>query len=440
DGAGMSAASVAKRRTPDLEIVAFERGAHTSYGACGIPYYVGGTIESADDLVARTPEAHRRNGIDARIRTEVVAIDLAARRLTVRDTITREETTEPFDQLVIATGAVATPPPIPGAEAAEPARTIETAERLRSDLQTRGGDRAVVIGAGYIGLEMAENLVHRGLRDVTLIDHSPQVMNTLDADMALHVQEAAEGEGIRVLLNVDIEEVTVEGGRANGVRTSEGLLEADHVLIGTGAKPDVDVARAAGVRIGEDTGAIVVDDHMRVPDHDGVYAAGDCVESHHRILNRPANIQLGTHANQQGRIAGINATGGDLAFPGVLGTAISRICRYEISRTGISEREAQDAGIDYVTRTIEHRTRAGYYPGGGPVWVKLLAEPGTGKLLGGQIVGAQGAGKRIDTVATALWSGMTVAALQFADLAYAPPMSPTLDPVIVAARALAGAI
>ena len=439
DGAGMSAANAAKRRNPELEVVAFERGAHTSYGACGIPYYVGGMIETADDLIARTPEEHHRRGIDVRIRTEAVAIDLAARTLTVRNTVTREETTEPFDQLVIATGAVATPPPIPGAEAAEPARTIETAERLRSDLETRGGERAVVIGAGYIGLEMAENLVHRGLREVTLIDRAPQVMATLDADMALHVQAAAEGEGITVLLNVDIDEIELDDGRPVGVRTSEGRIAADHVLIGTGAKPAVDVARAAGLEIGE-TGAIAVDDHMRVPGHDGVFAAGDCVESHHRILDRPANIQLGTHANQQGRIAGINATGGDLAFPGVLGTAISRICRYEIGRTGISEREATEAGIKYVATTIESRSRAGYYPRGGPVWVKLLADPDTGRLLGGQIVGVKGAGKRIDTVATALWAGMTAEELQFADLAYAPPMSPTLDPVIMAARALTASL
>lgn len=430
--AGMSAASVAKRRDPDLEVVAFERGPYTSYAACGIPYLVGGRIREVDDLVARSPDKHRANGIDVRIRTEVVAVDLAARTLTTGD-----GATEPFDQLLIATGAHATPPPIPGAEATEPARTLDAAEKLRAEV-SRHGTHAVVIGAGYIGLEMAENLVERGMQ-VTMVDRAPQVMSTLDADMAEHVQTAAEGAGITVMLGVDIEEIVRHpDGRPRLVRTSEGDLPADHVVIGTGAKPDVALAREAGLAVGESTGALVVDDHLRAPGHDGVFAAGDCVESRHRILDRPVNIQLGTHANQQGRVAGLNIAGGDARFPGVLGTAISRICRYEVARTGLTEREAADAGIDAVAATTQSRTRAEYYPGAGPVWVKLVAERGGGRLLGGQIVGTETAGKRIDTIATALWAGMTADELQFVDLAYAPPVSPVRDPVLVAARAVAG--
>lgn len=433
--AGMSAASVAKRRDPDLEVVAFERGPYTSYAACGIPYLVGGKIAEVDDLIARSPDQHRENGIDVRTRTQVTAIDLAARTLTVEDEQTRETSTEPFDQLVIATGAKPTIPPIPGAQATEPAHTLDAAASLRGEVR-RHGERAVVIGAGYIGLEMAENLVNRGLQ-VTMIDRSPQVMTTLDADMATHVQDAAEGHAITVMLNVDVLEIVRDdAGRPTCVRTSEDDLPADHVVIGTGAKPDVELAKAAGITIGE-TGAIAVDDTMRTPGHDGVFAAGDCVESHHRILDKPANIQLGTHANQQGRIAGINAAGGAARFPGVLGTAISRICRYEVARTGLSEREAAEAGIDPVAAKIQTFTRAPYYPGAGPVWVKLVAERGTGRLLGGQVVGTETAGKRIDTVATALWNGMTADELQFVDLAYAPPVSPVRDPVLVAARALA---
>lgn len=434
---GMSAASVAKRRDRDLDVVAFERGPYTSYAACGIPYFVGGRIKTVDDLVARTPERHRENGIDVRTRTEVTAIDLAARTLSVRDERTREESTEPFDRLLIATGAYAPPPPIPGAEATEPARTLDAADELRAEVR-RKGSHAVVIGAGYIGLEMAENLVERGMQ-VTMLDRAPQVMLTLDPDMAGHVQDAAEGAGIKTLLNVDVQEIVRhDDGRPRLVRTSEGDLPADHVVIGTGARPDVQLAEAAGITLGR-TGAIAVDDHQRCPGHDGVLAAGDCVESHHRLLDRPVNVQLGTHANQQGRVAGINATGGDARFPGVLGTAISRICRYEVARTGLTEREAADAGIDAVAATIEAKTRAHYYPGAGPIWVKLVAERGGGRLLGGQIVGTETAGKRIDTVATALWAGMTADELQFADLAYAPPVSPVIDPVLVAARVLAGA-
>jgi NADPH-dependent 2,4-dienoyl-CoA reductase/sulfur reductase-like enzyme len=433
DAAGMSAASAARRRDPSLEVVAFERGPYTSYSACGIPYYVGGLVEDARRLISRSPEEHRANGIDVHTRCEIVALDLAARTLTARDA--DGERQEPFDQLVVATGAEPLLPPIPGAEAIEPARTVDAGERLRAALE-RGGRCAVVIGAGYIGLEMAEALVGRGL-SVTMIERAPQVMSTLDADMAAHVQEAAEGHGIRVVLESDVEEiVTDSGGAPVEVRASAGTYPADHVVIGTGARPAVALAAEAGLQVG-DSGALRVDDHQRCPGHDGVFAAGDCAESHHRVLDRQVNIQLGTHANKQGRIAGTNATGGDERFPGVIGTAVSKICRYEVGRTGIGEREAEHAGIEVVSATIEDRTRAGYYPGAGPIWVKLVAEPGSGRLLGGQIVGVEGAAKRIDVLATAIWTGLGVHELALLDLSYAPPFSGVYDPLLIAARATA---
>ena len=435
DAAGMSAASVARRRDPGLEIVAFERGPYTSYSACGIPYYVGGLVEEADRLISRSPEEHRANGIDVRTRCEVVAIDLGARRLTVR-AATGEESEEPFDQLVVATGAEAVRPPFPGAEAVEAAQTVDAAERLRASLE-RGGDSAVVVGGGYIGLEMAEAFVDRGLR-VTMIEQAPQVMATLDADMAGHVQEAAEARGVRVVLGAAVEEIVLDGAGAApvAVRTADETFEAAHVVVGVGSKPLVGLASEAGLEVG-DSGALRVDDHQRCPGHDGVFAAGDCAESHHRVLDRPVNIQLGTHANKQGRIAGVNATGGDERFPGVIGTAVSKICRYEVGRTGISEREANDAGIEIVSATIKDRTRAGYYPGAGPIWVKLVAEPGSGRLLGGQIVGTEGAAKRIDVLATAGWARLAVQELALLDLAYAPPFSGVYDPLLIAARAVA---
>jgi NADPH-dependent 2,4-dienoyl-CoA reductase/sulfur reductase-like enzyme len=434
DAAGMSAASIARRRDPEIEIVAFERGPYTSYSACGIPYYVGGLVEDADRLISRSPEQHRAGGIDVRTRCEVVAIDLAARRLTVR-AAAGEESEEPFDQLVVATGACSVPPPIPGADAIEPARTVDAGERLRAALE-RGGGSAVVVGAGYIGLEMAEAFVDRGLR-VTMIEQGPQVMATLDADMAGHVQDAAEATGIRVVLGAAVQEIVVDAaGAPVAVRTADECFDADHVVVGTGARPAVELAAAAGLQLG-DSGALRVDDRQRCPGHDGVFAAGDCAESHHRVLDRMVNIQLGTHANKQGRIAGVNATGGDERFPGVIGTAVSKICRYEVGRTGIGEREAQSAGIAVVSATIKDRTRAGYYPGAGPIWVKLVAEPGSGRLLGGQIVGVEGAAKRIDVLAIAVWTGVPVQELALLDLSYAPPFSGVYDPLLIAARATA---
>jgi NADPH-dependent 2,4-dienoyl-CoA reductase/sulfur reductase-like enzyme len=435
DAAGMSAASTARRRDGDIGIVAFERGPYTSYSACGIPYYIGGLFDDSDRLVSRSPEEHRERGIEVHTRHEVTAVDLDRRELTVRDLQSGEERTDGFDQLVLATGAEAVAPPIPGADATEPARTIDAAERFRAAL-SRGGESAVVIGGGYIGLEMAEALVQRGLR-TTLIEAAPQVMGTLDADMAAHMQDAAEGVGVRVLTARAVEEVVLgSAGSPCAVRAGGETIQADHVVIATGIRPAVALAEAAGIELGE-TGAVKVDDHQRCPGHDGVFAAGDCVESWHRVLDRAVNLQLGTHANKQGRIAGANATGGDLAFPGVLGTAVSRICRYEVARTGISEREAADAGIEVVATTIKDRTRAGYFPGAGPIWVKLVCEPGSGRLLGGQIVGVEGAAKRIDVLATCIWAQMGVEEIELLDLSYAPPFSGVYDPLLVAARAAA---
>jgi len=426
-----AAARARRRRDPeDLEIVAFERGPYTSYSACGIPYYLGGLVADLDALVARSPEQHCENGIDVRTGAEVVALDLDRRVLELAD-----GATEPFDRLVVATGARAVAPPIPGAQATEPARTLDAAERLSRQVE-RGGHDAVVVGAGYIGLEMAEALARRDLH-VALVDQAAEVFPVLDADMGAHVREAAEAIGIEVHTSTGVEEVLLDDdGRPRGVRTSGGELPARHVVMATGVHPDVELAEQAGLETGP-TGALAVDDHQRAHGGDGVWAAGDCVESHHRILGRPVNVQLGTHANKQGRIAGHNAAGGDLAFPGVIGTAISRLCRREVALTGLTETQASEAGFDACAATVETSARAGYYPGNGPVWVKLVAERGTGRVLGAQIVGAETAAKRIDTVAMAVWTGIAVDELQWVDLGYAPPVSGVLDPVLVAARVVA---
>ncbi len=436
DAGGMAAASVARRRNPELEVVAFERGAYTSYSACGIPYYVADYVHDSDELISRSPEEHRENGIAMHTRTEVTDIDLDRRVLTVRELNGNREREEGFDQLVYATGARETMPPVPGWEALEPALKIEPAERLKAKLGGAEGQCALVIGASYLGLEMAEALVQRGL-DVTLIDMADQVMGSLDPDMATHMQDAAEGIGIEVKLATALEEVLLDpGGHPHAVRTSQGEIRADHVIPAAGVRPVTALAEAAGLEIGE-SGALRVDDHQRCPGVDGVFAAGDCVESHHRILERPVNIQLGTHANKQGWVAGSNITGADLAFPGVIGTAVAKICRYEAGRTGVSESEASAAGIDYVSATIKSTTRAAYYPGAGSMWVKLLADPASGRLLGGQIVGEEGAAKRIDVLATCVWTGMPVQEMQLLDLSYAPPFSGVYDPVLIAARQVA---
>ena len=417
----------------ELEIVAFERGPHTSsYAACGLPYLIGGLVEAPDELIARTPEEHRANGIDVRIRHEVTAIDTKARTVTVRDLDAGEESVTHYDELVIATGASGITPPWPGIDAKGvlQLRTLDDAAQVEREIDA-GAKRAVVVGAGYIGLEVAEGLLARGL-SVTVIEKLDAPMGAvLDADMATAVADAMRSAGVDLRLGTSVTGFKVSDGRVTAVDTDSGPVEADLVVIGLGVRANVELARDAGIGVGE-AGGIVVDDHLRT-DVPHVWAAGDCVESRHRITGRGVVMALGTHANKQGRVVGTNITGGDASFGGVLGTAITKFQQLEIGRTGLTEREAAKAGLDAFAVTTESSSRAGYYPGAQSMHIKIVAERETGRLLGAQIVGGEDAGKRIDVLATALWNGMTVQEVGGMDLSYAPPFSPVWDPVLLAA-------
>jgi NADPH-dependent 2,4-dienoyl-CoA reductase/sulfur reductase-like enzyme len=440
DAAGMTAASQARRRRgPDeLEILVFERGNETSYSACGIPYWVGEVVEERDQLVVRTPEEFReKQGIDARIRHEVVRIDTAARTVRVRDLATGAETDHGYDQLLLATGASPVRPDLPGIHGPGVfgVQTLDDGQAVIDHLAglDRDRKRAVVVGAGYIGLEMAEAFVTRGM-EVHVVERSERPMNTIDPDLGDRIAAAMDGMGIDLRLSTGVEAIHHdEDGVLRAVRTSEGELAADVVVLGTGAAPNADLARDAGIPVGTDTGGVVVDVRQRTP-VEGVWAAGDCAEVHHLVSRRPDAIALGTIANKTGRVAGINLGGGYATFPGVLGTAITKVCGLEIARTGLGEAEARAAGYEPVCVSVESSTTAGYWPTSEPITVKVLAERHTGRLLGAQIVGEAGSGKRIDVLATALWNEMTVADLLHVDLSYAPPFSPVWDPVSIAAR------
>ena len=440
DAGGMSASAQARRLRPrdELEIVVFERGAFTSFAACGLPYLVGGEVAGPDELVARSPEEFRRSGVDVRTDHEVVSIDTDARTVEVRGPGSGGTTVEPYDELLIATGAVPVRPPFPGIDARGVFDLRTIPDGVAVDAAVRDARRAVVVGAGYIGLEVAEAFRLRGLQ-VTVIELADQPMVTLDPDMAAAVTEALDRLGVELRLGEGVQSFEVgDDGSVRGVVTSAGTVPADIVVVGLGARPNSSLAAAAGVPIGP-SGGIVVDRRMRSRvDH--VWAAGDCVESFHRVSRQPVNIALGTHANKQGRAAGTNLGGGYASFGGVLGTAITRVGDLEVARTGLNEREATAAGFEFVTATNTAPSRAHYYPDGSDVTVKLVAERRTGRLLGGQIVGGAGAGKRIDVVATALWNDMTVEELGGIDLAYAPPFSPVWDPVLLAAGRAAGAV
>lgn len=443
DAGGMSAAAQALRTAKatgrSLEVVAVDRGHWTSYSACGIPYWIAGDVASADALVARTPEQHRANGIDVRLLTEATAIDADAGWVEVHDHVAGRRERLGYDQLVIATGASPVRPDVPGADAAGiyGVQTLDDGGAVLRRLARRPPERAVVVGAGYIGLEMAEAMVRRGLA-VTVVDRGPEPMNTLDPDLGRQVQAAMEGMGIDVVTSAGVSAFEVGGsgddggsGAVRAVVTDAGTFPADVVVLGTGVRPATDLARAAGLPLGE-AGGLRTDDTQRVAD--GVWAAGDCVETWDRVRRDWVHVPLGTHANKQGKVLGTNLGGGSARFPGIVGTALTKVCDLELARTGLTEGDAVDAGIDHVAVTIESTTKSGYFPGARPITVKMVAERPSGRLLGAQIVGRDGSAKRIDVCAMALWSELTVAELAMTDLAYAPPFSSVWDPVQVAAR------
>jgi len=431
DAAGMSAAMQVRRRQPDREIVVLEKGRWTSYSACGIPYLVGGSVEDIDDLVARSPETFRAaHDIDVRLGHEARAIDLDAREVEAWDAEAGASVRVAFDTLHVATGARPLRPDLPGVDhpMVHGVQTLDDAARLEAEVHGRDGLRVVVVGGGYIGLEMAEAFVQRGL-DVTIVEAGAQVMPSLDADVAAPLVGALEGLGIDVRLGTALEAVEDGAVVAGGEH-----LPADLVVLGLGVVPNAGVAADAGLAVGV-KGAIRVDRRQRTS-ADGVWAAGDCCESRHMVAGVPVHIALGTVANKQGRVAGINIAGGYASFPGALGTAVTKVCSVEIGRTGLSLGECERYGFAAVEASVEGESRAGYLPERRKIRVKALAEVGTGRLLGAQIVGEEGTAKRIDVLATAIQAGLTAEEVVELDLGYAPPFGPVWDPVHLVARGL----
>ncbi len=447
DAAGMTAASHVRRADPGADIVVVERGNHTSYSMCGIPYLVGGEVDDADALVVRTPEEFREQSMTVHMRTEALSADPAARTVHLRDLESGEERDEPYDALLIATGAHPFTPDVEGLETfGHVVHTLDEGEALRRHLDERavaGGPAvrdAAVVGGGYIGMEIAEALVRRGV-DAVLIDRAAQVMNkALDPDMAAHVERALRDFGVKLRLGEDLKVVTGSGGRATEVTTSAGTYPADVVILAAGSRPNAALAESAGCALGG-TGAVVVDAQMRTS-VEGVWAAGDVVESRDLVAGLRRNVQLGTHANKQGKVAAIDLLAarhggrGAAAFPGVVGTAVTKVCDWEIGRTGLHEGDAREAGVAYAATAFDTTARAGYMADAGVVHVKMLAEERTGRVLGCQLVGSGNVAKRIDVAAVWCQLGVTVQQAQLLDLSYAPPFGGVWDLLQVAARKL----
>jgi len=430
--AGTSAASQAKRRDPQSEVILLERGADISYGACGLPYNIEDAQRAIDDVVVVSADTFRRERhIDVRTRHEALSIDTAQRVVRVRDLNESSEYELVYDKLIIATGASAVRLPLPGIELAGvfSLRTLRDGAAIKEALARTSTKRAVIVGAGYIGMEMAEALRARGL-EVTVLEKVDQVVPGLEPSLAKLVREELDRQGVRIETGVGLRGITrSENGLV--VDTDRGPFPADIVLISVGVRPNVGVAKEAGIRIGA-TGAIAVDEEQRtsVPD---VYAAGDCAEARQLVTGESTWVPLGTTANKQGKIAGANATGAHERFAGIVGTAAFKVFDLEVGRTGLARADLARRGTDFVASTSEHATRGHHYPGVRRVTTVLFVERGTGKLLGAQMVGGEGVAGRIDVLATALHANMTIEDLSALDLAYAPPLAPVWDPLLIAA-------
>ncbi|WP_394649831.1 FAD-dependent oxidoreductase [uncultured Deinococcus sp.] len=432
--AGMSAASRAQRQNPDARITVYDRGDYVSYGACGLPYVLGGDVDGWDALVARTPGQMRARGIGVRLRHEVTGLDPAAGTLTVLDRDAGRTLTEPYDRLLLATGVSALRPDWAqtGLGGVHVLREIPDGQAIEASL--KGASRAVVVGGGYIGIELTEALRSRGL-SVVMLEKAPEIAGRgLDTGNQRRVREELERNGVDVRCGTSVEGLTGRDGRVTGVQTSGGLVRADLVIVAVGVRPNVGLAKAAGVRLGK-TGAVAVNIRQET-NVAGIYAAGDNTETIHRVTRRKVHIPLGLTANRMGRIAGVNMAGGDATFPGIVGTSIFKFFGLGAARTGLTQAEADALGLKALSVDVKSTDHAGYYKDAQPIHVRLTGEVGTGRLLGAQLIGCRESIKRVDVVAALLGQRADVQALFDADLAYAPPFSGVWDVLLVAADKL----
>lgn len=435
--AGTKAASRARRVDSLMEITVYQEEPEPSISECGLPYLLSGMVEGRDRLVARTPEKFAEQDIEVKVRHRVEKIYPGTKKLSVRDLLTGETFEDSYDRLVVATGAGAVMPPIPGADldGIFGLRFLTDADEILDYIRDRSPGKAVVVGGGYIGLEVAENLCRIGMK-VALIEGADRVALSYGPEVSEKVEAELERNGVDIFTGAKVERF-VGDGRVRAVKFGDEEIEADLVIFGVGVKPSIELARDAGVEIGA-TGAIRVDRNMKtnLPD---VWAAGDCVETTNLVSGGPAWVPLGDTANQMGRVAGTNAAAGEdvLEFPGVLGTGIFKVYDLGVGKTGLSEKEAEAAGYETVSAGVEARDRAGYYPGAGKVFLKLIADAETGRILGAESAGS-GADKLTDICATAIWGRLSYPDLVNIDLAYSPPFGPALSPVIQAATILSG--
>lgn len=435
--AGTKAASRARRIDAEIEITIYQQEPDISISECGLPYFLSGVIDERRRLIARTPEDLAEKDIEVLTSHSVEKIDPENKKLSVRNLTSGETFEDHYDHLIISTGASAVTLPIPGAdlEGVFSLRFLSDADAILAYMSKHAPKTAVVVGGGYIGLEVAENL-HRFGMTVTVVEAADRVAAAYGPEISEIVEAHLKENGVGVHTGAEVEEF-VGDGRVRGVRCGGEELAADIVVVAVGIKPNVELAKSTGVRIGQ-TGAIEVDRRMRtnLPD---VWAAGDCVQTTNLASGAPTWVPLGDTANQMGRVAGTNVADDEdtLEFPGVLGTGIFKVFEIGVGKTGLSEEEAEEAGYKVLSASVESPDLAGYFPGVRKVFLKLTADAGTGRLLGAETAGS-GADKLTDVCATAIWGRLSYPDLVNLDLAYAPPFGPSHSPVIQAAMVLSG--
>ena len=443
--AGLSAASQARRLSRWLEIRVYEKGPDISYSACGLPYFVEGLVPDADSLRVHSPEFFRtEREIDVLTEHEVVEISASRRRVTVVTPGGAAPEGVPYDHLVIATGAEPAWPDIEGADLGGVfhVNNLQSTLALKQHLTSGSVRRAVIVGGGYIGLEMAEAL-RTPERAVTILEGSPHLFESVDPEIVEVVRQELARCGVEAMTSARVMALAGDSPRGGAkasvrrVHSEQGSFEADCVVLATGVRPRAKIAAEAGIELGVE-GAIAVNDYLETSAA-GVLAAGDCADTLNLVSGRRTYVPLGTTANKQGRIAGENAAGGRTRFPGIVGTAVVKVFNLEVGRTGLNRKQAQEAGYRIAEATVRAAARARYL-GGQDIMVKLIADRSSGRLLGAQMAGPEGVAKRIDVLATALHARLTAEQVYQLDLSYAPPFSTVWDPILIAARRLVHAL
>ncbi len=423
--AGMSAAAKARRVNKDAEIVVYERGNYVSYGACGMPFFISGVIKDHRELIQRTPEEFKKQGIEVKLRQKVISVLPKDNKIIIESLETGEVYEDTYDKLLIATGASPIVPPLQGVSLKNifTLKSLDDALLIKAAAEKEKVRKVLIVGGGYIGVEMAEAMKTMG-KEVAIVEASSRVMGTFDKEITDLIEKELKAQGVELHLDERVEEFRGEG-YVNAIETSKGQYQADLVILAVGVVPNTNFIEGCGINLGAKK-AVLVDENLRT-NIENIYAAGDCALNYHKVIGKYTYIPLATSANKMGKIAGENMAGGSRAFGGILGSSMTKVFQYEVAATGITESEANLENINYGTNFIKGKSNSGYYPGSEDLYIKLIYNKDTNIILGGQILGKKGAALRAGVLSVAIDKSMTLKELALLDLGYTPPYGTTWD-------------